>query len=73
MSFTTYENRANPHVTIHCAGCNQLRKHSGVHKYNQGRYMNHATYAAAKAYAVGTGLPMKDCPFCKPPSCAQTH
>ena len=72
MTYTTYENRANPHVTIHCDGCNQRRKHGGIHNRNQGRYKNHSTYAAARAYAIETGLPMKDCSFCNPPSCAET-
>lgn len=64
--FTTYKNIANPHVTIHCDGCNQIKKHGGQHQYGQGSYEHHATYADAKTYGKSTGLPMRDCSFCKP-------
>jgi len=64
--FTTYENIANPHVTIHCDGCNQIKKHGGQHRYRQGSYENHETYTDARTYAESTGLPTKDCSFCKP-------
>jgi hypothetical protein len=66
MQFTTYENRANPHVAIHRCICNQLRKRGGVHKNEQGKYVEHATYAEARAYAEQTGLPVQDCSFCEP-------
>jgi len=66
MSFTTYENTHNPHVTIHKDGCKQIRKRGGEHKYGQGRYASHATYQQARAYAVATKLPARDCSFCKP-------
>jgi len=65
-AFTTYKNIANPHVTIHRDGCNQIKKHGGQHQYGQGSYEHHATYVDAKAYAESTGLPIKDCFFCKP-------
>ena len=68
MGFTTYKNIANPHVTIHRDGCNQIKKHGGQHQYSQGNYEHHETYADAKAYAESTGLPMKDCSYCKPRS-----
>lgn len=68
MCFTTYKNVANPHVTIHREGCNQIKKHGGNHQYNQGSYEHHETYADAKAYAESTGLPIKNCFFCKPGS-----
>jgi hypothetical protein len=64
--FTTYKNIANPHVTIHCDGCNQIKKHGGRHRYGQGSYEHHETYADARAYAESTGLPIQDCSFCKP-------
>ena len=66
MTFTTYENKNNPHVTIHRDDCKQIRKRGGEHKYRQGRYANHVTYQQAHEYAVGTGLPLKNCSFCKP-------
>ena len=31
MAFVTYENRRNPHVTIHLEGCTQIRKRGGEH------------------------------------------
>lgn len=64
--FTTYQNIANPHVTIHRDGCNQIKKHGGNHKYDQGSYEHHEIYADAKAYAESTGLRVKNCSFCKP-------
>jgi hypothetical protein len=66
MGFTTYENMANPHVTIHIDGCGQIRKHGGQHKYKQGSYHHHETYQTALRYARTTGLPVKNCFFCKP-------
>ncbi len=63
MSYITYENIHNPHVAIHCEGCNQIRKRGGVHKYNQGKYMEHITYQDARKYAEGTGLPIQIAPF----------
>jgi hypothetical protein len=64
--YTTYKNIANPHVTIHCDGCKQIKKRGGHHQYGQGSYENHETYADAKAYAESTGLPILDCSYCKP-------
>ena len=64
MLFTTYENRANPHITIHKSLCNQIRKNGGKHKYRQGEYHQFQTYTEAKDYALKTKLPMKDCFFC---------
>ena len=66
MGFTTYKNIANPHVTIHRDGCNQIKKHGGQHQYGQGSYEHHETYVDAKAYAESTGLLMINCSFCKP-------
>jgi hypothetical protein len=66
MGFTTYKNTANPHVTIHLEGCNQIKKHGGQHRYGQGSYEYHETYADAKAFARSTRLPVRDCSFCKP-------
>lgn len=61
MAFVTYENRHNPHVTIHCHDCTQLRKHGGEHTHNQGQYKEHATYTQAATHAAGTDLPLADC------------
>lgn len=66
MGFTTYKNVANPHVTIHRDGCNQIKKHGGHHKYGQGSYENHSTYADARRFAEMTNLPIQDCSFCDP-------
>lgn len=68
--FVTYENRNNPHVTIHCPVCSHLRKHGGVHQENsRGKYENHKTYADAKKYAEETELPVIICSRCNPPNC----
>lgn len=66
IGFTTYKNIANPHVTIHRDGCNQIKKHGGQHQYDQGSYEHHETYVDAKAYAESTGLLMINSSFCKP-------
>ena len=66
MGYTTYENTANPHVTIHKDGCNQIRKHGGRHKYGNGQYVHHEEFESASRYAVETQLPIKNCSFCKP-------
>ena len=68
--FVTYENRNNPHVTIHCHGCNQIAKRGGIHKKSsRGKYEHHKTYADAEVYARKTELPIKNCSFCKAPNC----
>ena len=67
MGFTTYKNRANPHVTIHRDDCGQIRKRGGKHKYGQGEYKRHKTYQAARKYAEQTDIPIiKDCSYCSP-------
>lgn len=66
MEFTTYENTANPHVTIHRDGCGQIRKNGGVHRYRNGKYEQHETYEAAKTYVLRTQLPLRMCSFCNP-------
>ena len=66
MGYTTYENRANPHVTIHTDGCHQIKKHGGHHKYGNGDYHHHESFEMANAYAFSTQLPVKNCSFCKP-------
>ncbi len=69
MTFVTYENRNNPHITIHCEGCNQIKKRGGQHTTGQGRYKQHSTYEDAKQYAESTGLQIINCSFCNPPFC----
>ena len=66
MAYTTYENVANPHVTIHKDGCSFIKMHGGEHKYGQGQYRYHDTFDAASNYSITTHLPMKNCHFCKP-------
>lgn len=69
--FVTYENRNNPHVTIHCFNCNQIAKRGGIHKKNsRGKYEHHRSYEEAKQYAMTTELPIKECSFCNAPNCA---
>ncbi len=63
--FETYENRHNPHVTIHGEGCTQPRKRGGDHKFDQGEYRQHATLLEAERYAQGLGLPVIRCSFCQ--------
>lgn len=64
FEFTTYENTANPHTTIHKTGCSQIKKNGGVHNYGNGQYREHSTYSDAFEYAKGTNLPINDCSFC---------
>jgi hypothetical protein len=61
MTFTTYENRNNPHIAIHHDQCNQIRKNGGI---GRGEYREHETYDQARLYAESTGLPIIDCSFC---------
>jgi len=68
MAFVTYQNRRNPHVTIHLQRCRQIAKNGGEHKYSQGNYSSHMTYAEAHSYAENTKLPLIHCSFCKPPT-----
>lgn len=66
MPFVTYENRRNPHATVHKAVCNQIAKNGGEHKYGQGSYKEHKTFAEAENYAKSTNLPIIYCSFCVP-------
>jgi len=63
MGYTTYENRNNPHVTIHKDGCNQIGKRGGV---GRGMYKKHNTLQSAQEYAERTGLTIIICSFCNP-------
>jgi hypothetical protein len=73
LGFMTYENHANKHVTIHVAGCTQIGKRGGEHKYGDGKYESHATYSDARRYAERIGLePVIDCSYCNPQSREQT-
>lgn len=63
MGYTTYENRNNPHITIHQDGCNQIAKNGGI---GRGEYKHHTNLENARNYANGTGLPVKYCSFCNP-------
>jgi hypothetical protein len=63
VRYTTYENRYNPHITIHSLGCNQLRKNGGV---GRGEYHDFENFNDALNYAKGTGLPVRKCSFCNP-------
>ena len=67
ISYETYENTSNRHVTIHKADCSQLRKRGGVHRHGQGGYKGHPTFAEAKTYAESTGLPIEPCGYCQSP------
>jgi hypothetical protein len=61
--YTTYENRNNPHITIHQEGCRQIRKNGGI---GRGEYHDHETLIDATRYAESTGLRIVMCSFCKP-------
>ena len=64
MSFVTYENHQNRHVTIHLAGCHQIGKRGGQHKYGQGGYHSYSSYSQAYQYADSTKLPLILCSSC---------
>lgn len=66
VEYETYENRNNPHITIHKKGCSQLRKRGGIHNYGQGKYCKFISLEEARAYAKTTGFPIKECSFCNP-------
>jgi len=64
-AYETYENRNNPHVTIHRVGCSQLRKRGGVHRHGQGAYKAHVTLVEAGTHArnrSGEGSPRESGP-----------
>jgi hypothetical protein len=63
IRYTTYENRSNPHITIHVYGCNQIAKNGGS---GIGDYHHYNTLGEAEVYAETTGLPVIHCSFCKP-------
>ena len=64
--FVTYENRSNPHVTVHRSDCRQIAKHGGVHRHGQGDYRDHPSFVEVDAYARSTRLPLRYCSFCRP-------
>ncbi|MGI8978577.1 MAG: hypothetical protein ACR2FY_05090 [Pirellulaceae bacterium] len=66
MTFVTYENRSNAHVTIHREGCSQIAKRGGEHKHGDGEYKNHASFEESRVYGAKTGLPVRECSYCKP-------
>lgn len=61
--FITYENRVNPHITIHKINCKQVGKNGGM---GEGEYHEFPTYFDADNYAITTNLPKRNCFFCKP-------
>jgi hypothetical protein len=61
MGYITYENKNNPHITIHIDFCNQIRKNGGE---GLGEYKEHKTLEAARNYSQTTGLPIRECKFC---------
>ena len=63
--FITYENRINPHITIHKIGCRQIAKNGGV---GEGEYHEFQNYSDADNYADTTNFPKRNCSFCKPHS-----
>jgi hypothetical protein len=63
MGYTTYENRTNPHITIHIDGCGQIKKNGGI---GRGEYYSHKSLWDAENYAKTTGLPIKKCSYCNP-------
>lgn len=65
-AFVTYENYRDLHVTIHRAGCAQIRKRGGVHKYDQAAYKELDTFRQAESYANSTSLRVVRCSFCDP-------
>jgi len=76
MSYWTYENRKGSNVksptkgkartVIHRDACLTFKQHGGVQNHNQGGWVQHATYAAAKSHAVATKLIVHDCLKCNP-------
>lgn len=51
MSHIVYTNKNNPHSTIHLdKNCEQIKKHGGLHNYNQGNYESFKTIEEAEQY-----------------------
>lgn len=61
--FITYENRRNPHITIHKVGCTQIEKNGGT---GEGEYKKFELLKDAEIYAESTNLEIKHCFFCNP-------
>jgi hypothetical protein len=64
--YISYENHFNPHITIHVndGKCGHIEKNGGGGA-GGGKYTEHRTLEGAYAYAKSTGLPVKECYFCK--------
>ena len=62
MKYVTYENRNEPHVTIHKVGCNQIAKNGGE---GRGKYSEFESLEDAEIYARSTNLKIIYCSFCK--------
>lgn len=59
--FVTYENRRNPHISIHNEGCAQIAKRGGA---GEGEYNEFETLEDAENYAKATNLEIRYCYFC---------
>lgn len=64
--FTTYENPRLGRITIHRRGCWTIEKKGGGRRHDASHYAGHESYDAARAYADGTGLSVRDCGTCRP-------
>ena len=62
-NFITYENKRNPHISIHKNGCNQIKKNGGS---GEGKYIGFINCHVAKQYAESTNLPIINCSYCNP-------
>lgn len=64
--FITYESRNAGQITLHRRGCWVIEKKSGGHRHGAGLYVGHPSFEAAKLYADGTDLNVRECGICKP-------
>ena len=56
MAFVTYENRRNPHVTIHAEGCSQIRKRGGEHAHGEKPVSDDGSIQPASLRGSGASL-----------------
>lgn len=66
MKYITYENRNNPHISIHKIGCSQILKNGGNNISGRDGYCAFDTIEKAELYAEATKLELKYCKTCNP-------
>lgn len=69
--FITYQNKHNPHITIHKFECEKVAQHGGIPSKPFQEYTLFMSYKSAEIYAeavksTSPSLEIKICSFCNP-------